>query len=168
MSDPIDRGVKIPVFAGTSDAWTTWEPRFIATADLKGYGELLTGDSLITSNVAKIIIFKKKNREAYNGLLLANDTRECIQLITAQKTAEYPRGDARKAFLALEQKFKPRDKHTKLELKKKWAQMKLEDVDEDPETWITELTNLRLRLAEVKVKIDEEDFWLQFLSNLPE
>ena len=60
MSDPIDRGVKIPVFAGTSDAWTTWEPRFIATADLKGYGELLTGDSLITSDVAEIIIFKKK------------------------------------------------------------------------------------------------------------
>ena len=55
-----------------------------------------------------------------------------------------------------------------MELKKKWAQMKLEDVEEDPETWITELTNLRLRLAEVKVKIEEEDFWLQVLSNLPE
>ena len=79
---------------------------------------MLTGDLLITSDVGEIVIFKKKNREAYNGLLLANDTRECIQLITAQNTAEYPRGDARKAFQALENKFKPKDKHTKLELKK--------------------------------------------------
>ena len=38
MSDSAEISVKIPVFAGTSDAWTTWEPRFIATADLKGYG----------------------------------------------------------------------------------------------------------------------------------
>ena len=167
MSDSIDRGVKIPVFAGTSEAWTTWEPRFISTVDLKGYGESLTGDLLITSNVGEIVAFKNKNREAYNGLLLANDTREFIQLITAQKTAEYLRGDARKAFQALENKFKPKDKHTKLELKKQWAQMKFDDVEEYPETWITELTNLRHRLAKVKVKIEEEDFWLQVLSNLP-
>ena len=120
MSDSIDRGVKIPAFSGTSEAWTTWEPRFIAMADLKGYGELLTGDLLITSDVGEIAAFKKKNREAYNGLLLTNDTRECIQLIMAQKTAEYPRGDARKAFLLLENKFKPKYKHTKLDLKKQW------------------------------------------------
>ena len=44
MSESAERSVKIPVFAGTSDAWTMWEPRFIATAYLKGYGELLTGD----------------------------------------------------------------------------------------------------------------------------
>ena len=49
-----------------------------------------------------------------------------------QKTVGYPRGDARKAFQALENKFKPKDKHTKLELKKQWAQMKLDDVEEDP------------------------------------
>ena len=168
MSDSINRGVKIPVFAGTSEAWTTWEPRFIATADLKGDGEFLTGDLLITSDVGEIVTFKKKNRQAYNGLLLENDTTECIQLITAQKMVEYSRGDARKAFLALENKFKPKDKHTKLELKKQWAQSKLDYVEEDPETWITEFTNLRHRLAEVKVKIKEEYFWLHALSNILE
>ena len=68
----------------------------------------------------------------------------------------------------MENKFKPKDKHTNLELKKQWAQSKLDDVKEDPETWITELTNLRHRLAEVKLKIEEEDFWLHVLSNLPE
>ena len=64
MSDSIDRGIKIPVFAGTSEAWTTWEPRFIATEDLKGYVEFLTGDQLITRNVKEVIAFKKKKREA--------------------------------------------------------------------------------------------------------
>ena len=48
MSESAERIVKILVFAGTSDSWTTWEPRFIATADLKGYGELLTGDEVLT------------------------------------------------------------------------------------------------------------------------
>ena len=100
--------MKIPVFAGASDAWTTWEPRFIETADLKGYGEFLTGNEVLTTESGHIVEFKKKNREAYNGLFLANETRECISLITAAKTVEYPRGDARKAFLALENKFKPR------------------------------------------------------------
>ena len=66
MSDSIDRGVNIPVFAGTSEAWTTWEPRFIATEDLKGYGELLTVDFIITSHDGEIVTFKKNNREAYN------------------------------------------------------------------------------------------------------
>ena len=81
---------------------------------------------------------------------------------------EYPRGDARKVFLALENKFKPRDKHTKLELKRLLQNEKLEDAEDDPETWITELTNLRLRLEEVKVKMSDEDFWLHVLSNFPE
>ena len=31
MSENEERSVKIPVFAGTLDAWTRWEPRFIAT-----------------------------------------------------------------------------------------------------------------------------------------
>ena len=49
---------------------------------------MLTGDLLILSDVGEIVAFKKKKREAYIGLLLANDTRESIQLIKAQKTAE--------------------------------------------------------------------------------
>ena len=118
MSDRSKRSVKIRVFTGTSDAWTTWEPRFIATADLKGYGELLTGNEVLTTDSTQAIEFNKKKREAYNGLLLANETREFIYLVTAARTVEYPRGDTRKAFLALENKFKPRDKNTKLELKR--------------------------------------------------
>ena len=73
--------------------------RFIATADLKGYGEFITGNKVLTTGSTQVVEFKKKNRESYNGLLLANETRECISLITAAKTMEYPRGDARKAFL---------------------------------------------------------------------
>ena len=45
---------------------------------------------------------------------------------------------------------------------------KLDDAEDDPEIWITELTNLRLRLEEVKVKITDKYFWLHVLSNLPE
>ena len=85
MSKIAERSVKIPVFVGTSDVWTTWEPRFISTKDLKGYGELLTGDEILKTDSAQIIEFKKKKREAYNGLLMANETRECISLITAAK-----------------------------------------------------------------------------------
>ena len=64
MRDLIDRGINISVFAGNSEAWTPWEPRSIATQDLKGYGEFLTSDLLITSNVKEIIAFKRKKREA--------------------------------------------------------------------------------------------------------
>ena len=126
MSESAERSVKIRVFAGTSDAWTTWKPRFIATADLKGYGELLTGDEILTTDSAQIIEFKEKSREAYNGLFLENETRECILLIMTAKTMEYPRGDTRKAFVALESKLNPRDKHTKLELKRLFQNKKLE------------------------------------------
>ena len=70
--------------------------------------------------------------------------------------------------MELENKFKPRDNHTKLELKRLFQNEKLEDAEHDPETWITELTNLRLRLEEVKVKMSDEDFWLHVLSNFTE
>ena len=89
-------------------------------------------------------------------------------MITAAKTVDYLRGDARKALLALENKFKPRYKHTKLELKRRFQSKKLEDAEDDPKTWIKELTNLRLRLEEVKVKMSDKDFWLHVLRNLPE
>ena len=134
MSESAERSVSISVFAGTSDAWTTWKPIFIETAELKGYGELITGYKVLTSDSLQIISFKKKNREAYKGIFLANETRECISMITAEKTVEYPRGDARKAFLVLENKFKPKDKHTKLELKRLFQNEKLEDTKDDPET----------------------------------
>ena len=101
MSDSAERSVKIPIFEGTLDSWTTLEPRFIATADLKGYGEFLTSDYVLTTDSGHIVEFKKKKRKAYNGLLLENETRELIYLIKAAKAVEYPRGDARKAFLAL-------------------------------------------------------------------
>ena len=55
--------------------------------------------------------------------------------------------------MALENKFKPRDKHNKLELKKIFQNENMEDAEDDPENCITELTNLWLRLEEVKVKI---------------
>ena len=55
-----------------------------------------------------------------------------------------------------------------MELKRIFQNEKLEDAKDDPETWITELTNLRLRLEEVKVKTSDEDFWLHVLSNLTE
>ena len=64
MSESAERSVKIPVFAGTSDAWTTLEPRFIATAYLKGYGEFITGNEVLTTDSGYIVEFKKKNREA--------------------------------------------------------------------------------------------------------
>ena len=70
--------------------------------------------------------------------------------------------------MALENKFKPRDKHTKLELKRLFQNEKLEDSEDYPKTLITELTNLRLRLEEVKVKMSDEDFWLHVLRNLRE
>ena len=68
----------------------------------------------------------------------------------------------------LKNKFKPRDKHTKLELKRLFQNEKLDGTEDDPETWIVELTNLGLRLEEVKVKMSDEDFWLHVLSNFPE
>ena len=62
MSEIAERSVKIPVLEGTSDAWTTWEPRFIVNADFNGYCEMLTGDEVLTSDSAQIIEFKNKNR----------------------------------------------------------------------------------------------------------
>ena len=55
--------------------------------------------------------------------------------------------------MALENKFTPRDKHNKLELKRIFQNENMEDAEDDPENCITELTNLWLRLEEVKVKI---------------
>ena len=60
MSDRSERSVKIPVFAGTSDAWATWERRFIATADLKVYGEFLTGNKMLTTDSTQVVEFKKR------------------------------------------------------------------------------------------------------------
>ena len=86
MSESVERSVNLLVFVGTLDYWTTWEPSFITTADLKGYGKLFTVNEILMTDSAQIIKFKKNNREAYNGQFLANEIRKFISLIMAVKT----------------------------------------------------------------------------------
>ena len=58
------------------------------------------------------------------------------------KSDRFPRGDARLAWVTLEQKFEPGDGQTLIALKKEFTQLVLED-NEDPDVWITDLLLLQ-------------------------
>ncbi len=76
-------------------------------------------------------------------------------------------GDARLAWKNLKDKFEPSTGATKVQLKQEFHQLKLSSVEEDPDTWITQLELKRRRLKNLGAVIDDDDMILHVLNHLP-
>ena len=146
-----------------------WSRKFKAQASIKDYDDVLTGvvkiEDGISSEDQKIIT--KMNKRGYSDLILACSEPVSFNLVETEKSTLFPNGDANLAWLALENKYEPRDGQSKIKLKRELAQSKLES-GEDPEEWITKLLQKTARLIQLGGSFTEEDLMLHILCNLPE
>ncbi len=102
---------------------------------------------------------------AYSTLIMC-----CVgvpfSLVNEAKTDALPDGDAKLAWKALKDKYQLENAASKIELKKQFAQNKMNK--QDPDERFMQLDHLRNRLHSMKSTIQDEDYVAHILSNLAE
>ena len=117
-----------------------------------------------------IISNRELNENAYADLILSIDAtkatgRTAFNLIKNIKSDDYPDGHAGNAWTALEKKFEPKTAPSKAKLHRLFYKAEMKK-DVDPINFITYLEDIRSRLADAGIKMDDEHFILQVLNTV--
>jgi hypothetical protein len=177
-----DKAIRVIAFSGKPVDWTVWEAKFLAKANVKGYKKILTGEEISpkddeefdesTAEGREKKRLQKANESAYTDLILSVDGtnvngRVAFNLIRLSVTIDRAEGDARMAWMRLRNKYAMKSAPSLMALKKEFANSRLANRREDPDVWISNLEDLKLRLEEQGSKLDNVDFMVHVLNNLP-
>jgi len=183
MSEVDDKAIRVIVFSGKASEWPVWEAKFLAKASRKGYKKLLIGtekappdsETLKESDVDQLRL-RRANEMAYEELLLSIDGtkssgRVAFNIVKLAKTDELPEGDAALAWKRLVNKYATKSAPSLMALKSEFTNSKLKSKKHDPDEWLTELEDLRMRIDEQTgengSKMTDMDFMIHVLNNLP-
>ena len=173
-----EKEIRIILFNGKQATWRMWSRKFLAQVSIKGYKDLMLGKEKLPTpsflrstedidTVEQGIEEKKMsmNRKAYNELLLCCQDEISFGAVDEAISDEYPDGNCQEAWSNLLDKYEPRTTTTKVELKKKFAEMKLPQ-GSDPDIWINKLEQVRQLLRNTGHKMSEEDLLIHILNNM--
>jgi gag-polypeptide of LTR copia-type len=112
----------------------------------------------------------KMNEIAYTELILSIDVktssgRTAFNIVKRCKTKDHPDGNAATAWEKLKNKYEPVSAPTLVKLEKQFRELSLKK-GQDPEIWIMEFENLRVRLETMQSSISENQFMIHILNNL--
>ena len=188
-----DKSLRVIEFSGKRADWDAWSTKFLARASRKGYLKLLTGKG-VTAGVDKIPTLAeyelavlgssdddKKiakvgelNSLAFEDIVLSiNATsakgKVAFSLVKNCKSDDFPEGNSRLAWDRMKRKYQPHTVPSLLKLEKQFINCRLENVDEDPEDWISKLETIRNEIENVPgaTKKTDRDFLIHVLNNLP-
>ena len=175
-ANDIERSIKIVPFTNKS-VWSVWHKQFLARAHLKGFKSVLDGSIKVPKKKDKIDTntaegkrmqsARAANENAYNELLLSFSDVVNFNLVDKAVSGDLPDGDAFQAWKILKDRHEPNTAANKVGLKLEFSQSKLSDVKKDPEEWVSELEIIKIKLANMKVQISEEDLIIHIINNLP-
>jgi gag-polypeptide of LTR copia-type len=169
-------------FSGKQADWRVWSRKFLARATLKKYAGVLTGTLKLpdvpTPGKIETTTEIKERQDLQDAFISANSLgyAELISsmfddvsfsIVDESRTDELPEGDVFLAWSGLKEVFEPSTAASKILLKKQFYESKLHDSTRDPDEWITELALLRQQLKLLKVIIEDDDFVIQIINNLP-
>ena len=172
--------IRVIPFCGKVDEWPIWSERFLAKSKRFGFKDLLLGKLSIPTADEEIDVEsesgKKKsviielNEIAYSELILSIDIKTssgkvAFNLIKGCKSKDYPDGNAALAWERLKNKYEPISAPSLVKLEKQFRELSLKK-DEDPEVWITQLEDLRVRLEAMDSIISDNQFMVHILNNL--
>ena len=169
-------------FSGKQVDWRVWSRKFLARATLKKYAGVLTGVLKLpviptpgkTETTAELKerqdqqdAFSSANSLGYAELISSMFDDVSFSIVDEARTEDLPEGDLYLAWSGLKEVFEPSTPASKILLKKQFYESKLQDPSRDPDEWITELGLLRQQLKVLQVIIDDDDFVIQIVNNLP-
>ena len=168
------KSIKVLLFTEKSD-WNIWSKKFLASAHIKGYKDILVkpkGEPMEVeeddkAKEARLQIREMHNDNAYNDLIMSFDDAVNFALVDEAKSDEFPEGDAEKAWKNLLNRHEPSTTANEVQLKWKFHQSKLGGARNDPDVWIAGLEKMRQQLRNMKSTITDEDLIIHIVYNLP-
>ena len=160
--------------------WPSWKEKFLTRAKKEGYKKILQKKVKVTEETEAIpdsdpdkkekLANRELNENAYADLILSIDAtkatgRSVFNLIKNTKSDDYPDGNAGNAWTALEKKFEPKTAPSQAKLHRLFYKAEMKK-DVDPINFITYLEDIRSRLADTGIKMDDEHFILQVLNTV--
>ena len=118
----------------------------------------------------KLTIATDMNELADTELILSIDDKAsngkvAFNLVKGCKNKDYANGNASMAWERLRSKFEPQSAPSLVKMEKQFRQCALKKV-QDPDVWITELEDYRMKLDELGSSISENQFILHILNNM--
>jgi gag-polypeptide of LTR copia-type/Zinc knuckle len=167
-------------FYGKSEEWPTWSEKFLAKSRRYGFKDVLLVKVKIpkTDEVydmeseegKKFIIAADMNELAYTELVLSIDDKTssgkvAFNLVKGCKSKEYVDCNACMAWEQLKSKFEPLSVPSLVKIEKQFRQCALKK-GQDPEIWLTELEEYRMKLEELGSSITDNQFMTHILNNM--
>ena len=177
-----DKAIRVIAFSGKQVDWIVWEEKFLAKANSKGYRKILLGAEIAPKDDENFDEsteegrLKKKAREAneqaFTDLILSVDGstangRVAFNLIRLSKTKDMAYGDARLAWSRLQNKYATKSAPSLMALKKEFVNSRLASKRDDPDIWIVNLEDIRIRMELQGSTMSDMDFMIHILNNLP-
>ena len=176
MSKEHETRITIVPFSGKHSDWTTWEEKFLARANMKGYKDVLLMDSSLIPNKDSDLTNKdteklsKKNDLAYSDLILCINTdttygKVAFTLVRSTKSDSHPNGNAAEAFKRLLNKYKPKTAPTLAKLCAQFFGNKLK-TGHDPDVYISIMEDIRYKMSENNYNMSDDQFLVHILNSL--
>ena len=177
----VDKTLKLPRFSGKQEDWQIWSEKFLIRAKRKGYKDLLLGKVIIPKDDesstdartdAEMDAIRELNELAFEEIEMGIDTekkagRVAFDYVRMSKTDDYTDGNCKMAWDRLKAKFESKQAPTRLLLRKEFYNKKLNSIEDDPDEWITELEDLRLRMKAAGSRLTDIDLIEHILNSLP-
>jgi len=174
--------IRVLNFSGKKDEWPSWSEKFLAKAKRSGTKDVLLGRIQIpktldfvdekTEEGKKQLKIIDLNELAFTELILSIDVSSsagkiAFGIVKSCKTKEYEDGNAALAWEKLRKKYDPVSAPSLVKTERMFRESKLSK-DEDPEVWITDLEDLRLKLELMGSSMTDNQFMVQVLNSLNE
>ena len=173
-----DKTLRLPQFSGRNEDWPIWSEKFKIRARRKGYKDLMLGvtpipkdsERNVDQDIAKLLDL---NQLAYEEIEMGIDTskrsgRVAFDHIGMAKTRENPEGNCHEAWKRLKAKYAPQQAPIRLMLKREFNDKRLTSIEADPDNWMTDLEDIRIRLVDAGGTLSETEFIEHVLNSLPE
>jgi hypothetical protein len=175
--------IRVIPFTGKKEDWPIWSVTFLARARCKGYRDVLLGKDNTPSDADEpAATATQAEKDVYNKVRKLNDLAYeemilCIDGTTKPGKVAFGRVNGastidiqsavQEKHGSLNNKFEPKTAPSRLRLQNLSHESYLQ-LSQDPDKWITELEELRMRIIAAKSELTEESLMEHALNNVPE
>jgi gag-polypeptide of LTR copia-type len=176
-----ERAIRTIVWDGKQNSYLIWSEKFMANAKRRGYKEVMTGNLKVpkadkvldeddTDDAKEIKVRDMKDLGYVDLILSMSDTEVggiALSYIKNAKTDALPDGDLQRAWEALEKKYFSKTSPVANALSKKFQDLKHKK-GSDPDIWITQLEDIKIRLDSIgkAYEMPDEQFMAHVINNV--
>jgi hypothetical protein len=172
--------IRVLNFSGRKEEWPSWNEKFLAKAKRSGIKDVLLGKVEIPTSLdvidekteegKKLLRIADLNEIAFTELILSIDVSNsngkiAFGIVKSCKSKEFEDGNAALAWEKLKKKYDPISAPSLVKTERMFRESRL-GKNEDPEVWINNLEDLRIKLETMGSAMTDDQFIVQVLNSL--